>query len=354
MTETILKIVKIDKYLFDKKFFRTKLFFYITGIFIVFLLIFIYTFFIPNNLGDDGTANLRVEKGEPLVKIIEDLHQKEIIPSKINMRISTFLYRAENKVKAGTYEIPKSISYLGLTRLLVKGQPEPQKLVTIQEGIWQFELASLLKKDLGLDSAKIMELSRDKDFLSQLNVDAKTLEGYLLPETYYFFVDISEEETLEKLKIAMDEFFTDSLNNQMRKLGMTKHEILTMASIIDGETNIASEFKTISGVYHNRLKIGMALQADPTVQYLVRKKNQKKVYYKDLEIDSPYNTYLYPGLPPAPINNPGKAAILAALFPEKHSYLYFVADGTGGHHFSKSFNEHTRNVEKYREWRRNQ
>ena len=350
-----MKIVKINKEsLFDKNFFRTKLFFYTAGLFIVFLLIFIYTFFIPNNWDKDGTVSLRVEKGEPLIKVIEELHQKEIIPSKINMRISALLYGAENKVKAGTYTIPQSISYLGLTRLLVKGQPEPQKLVTIQEGIWQFELAGLLKKELGLDSAKVMELSKDKNFLSKLNVDAKSLEGYLLPETYYFFIDISEAETLEKLKNAMDDFFTDSMKTQMQKLGMTKHEILTMASIIDGETNIASEFKTISGVYHNRLKIGMALQADPTVQYLVRKKNQKKVYFKDLEIDSPFNTYLYPGLPPAPINNPGKGAILAALFPEEHKYLYFVADGTGGHHFAKSYNEHVRNVQKYREWRRNQ
>ena len=350
-----MKIVKINKHnLFNKKFFRTKLFYYIAGIFLVFLLIFAYTFFIPNNWGDDGKVNLRVERGEPLIKIVEDLYQKEIIPSRINMRISALLYGAENKIKAGTYEIPKSISYLGLTRLLVKGQPEPQKLVTIQEGIWQFELASLLKQNLNLDSAKIMALSEDNEFLTKLNVDAESLEGYLLPETYYFFIDITEEETLEKLKTATDEFFTDSLKTQMKKLGMTKHEILTMASIIDGETNIKSEFKTISGVYHNRLKIGMALQADPTVQYLVRKKNQKKVYYKDLEIDSPFNTYLYPGLPPAPINNPGKGAILAALYPEEHKYLYFVADGTGGHHFAKSFNEHTRNVQKYREWRRNQ
>ena len=136
---------------------------------------------------------------------------------------------------------------------------------------------------------------------------------------------------------------------------MDKHKILTMASIIDGESNMLSEFQRIAGVYYNRLKNGWRLQADPTVQYVVRQRRKKvnKIYYKDLEIDSRYNTYKYYGLPPSPINNPGKDAIMAALYPEKHNYYYFVADGNGGHVFSKTSREHQNNVNRYRTWRRN-
>ena len=137
------------------------------------------------------------------------------------------------------------------------------------------------------------------------------------------------------------------------EIGFTTHEILTLASIIEGETNIIEEMPRISGVYHNRLRRGMKLQADPTIQYLIPGE-WRRVLFKDLEIDSPYNTYKYKGLPPGPINNPGKDAILAALYPEQNKYLYFVADGKGGHSFSKTFNEHSRKVIQYRKWVRSQ
>jgi UPF0755 protein len=199
-----------------------------------------------------------------------------------------------------------------------------------------------------------MELSKSKSFLNYLNLNADNLEGYLLPESYYFYSNSSAEEILTKLKQEMDNFFTPKLEARMKELRMTRKQILTLASIIDGESNLVAEFKTISGVYHNRLKRGMALQADPTVQYLIREKRKNRVLKKDLLINSKFNTYKYTGLPPAPINNPGKDAIIAALYPEKNNYLFFVADGNGGHSFSRTLNEHEQNVSKYRQWRRNQ
>ena len=154
----------------------------------------------------------------------------------------------------------------------------------------------------------------------------------------------------------MNNIFNDStVLKQMKKMKMNKNEILTMASIIDGESNLVTEFKKIAGVYYNRLNDRWRLQADPTVQYLVRQQRNKvnKIYYKDLEIDSKYNTYKYYGLPPSPINNPGKDAIMAALYPENHDYYYFVADGNGGHVFSKTSRQHQNNVVRYRTWRDN-
>lgn len=314
----------------------------------------IFTFFSPNYYEGDQTIEFDIAKGETLSKVIDSLYSKEIIPNKLNMKIASFMYGADRKIKAGRYTIPNGLSYLQLVELLINGSTVQQVLVTIPEGIGQNELAGLLKEKLLLDSAKVIGLSSSKSFLSSLNITGNDLEGYLLPESYYFYPLSSEEDVLRRLKNEMEKFFSPELTRRMNELKMSKKEVLTLASIIDGESNSISEFKTISGVYHNRLKRGMLLQADPTVQYLIRNRKNKKLYLKDLEINSKYNTYKYVGLPPGPINNPGKDAILAALYPEKNDYLYFVANGNGGHYFAKSFAEHSQNVLRYRQWQRKQ
>lgn len=314
----------------------------------------IFTFFSPNYYNSESTIELDIPKGETLTKVIDSLYSREIIPNKLNMKIASYLYGADRKIKAGRYSIPNGLSYIQLVELLINGSTTEQVLITIPEGICQNELAGLLEEKLMADSSKVMGLSSSKSFLNSLNINAKDLEGYLLPESYYFYPLSSEEDILRRLKSEMDKFFSPKLIERMNELKMTKREVLTLASIIDGESNSISEFKIISGVYHNRLKKGMLLQADPTVQYLIRNRKNKKIYLKDLEIDSKYNTYKYVGLPPGPINNPGKDAILAALYPDKNDYLYFVADGNGGHHFSKTFSEHSQNVMRYRIWQRKQ
>lgn len=146
---------------------------------------------------------------------------------------------------------------------------------------------------------------------------------------------------------------THKLIRRADSLGYTVHEILTLASIIEGETNKYEEMPMIASVYQNRLKKGMPLEADPTIQYL-QPNGWKRLFYKDLKIKSPYNTYLNPGLPPGPINNPGKEAILASLYPANTDFLYFVADGKGGHTFSNSYSQHIINVNHYRRWLREQ
>jgi UPF0755 protein len=300
-------------------------------------------------------VKIEVKKGQTLSQISDTLYNRNIIPSKINMKISALIYGAERKLKAGRYNIPNGLSYLQLVELLIDGPPDAEILVTIGEGIWQNDLAKLLKEQLNVDSARVMELSRSRSFLNALGIDADNLEGYLLPETYYFYSQSDAEEILSKLSAQMNNIFEDpKVIDRMKELKMNKHQVLTLASIIDGESNLFSEFKTISGVYHNRLRKGMLLQADPTVQYLIRDRRKNKIYFKDLEIDSKFNTYKYPGLPPAPINNPGKDAIIAALYPESHKYYYFVANGQGGHFFSANISDHNRNVRKYREWRSKQ
>ena len=326
--------------------------YFISAFFSFFLGLLIYTFFTPNYNKQHAKIFFDVPKGATFGEVVDSLYSKGVIPSKTNMKIAAQFTRADHKIKAGRYIILNGLSYFELLDLFLTGQPKAQLLVTIQEGIWQHNLAKLLKEELGVDSAEFMKLSSDRNFIKRLSLNVNNLEGYLLPNTYYFYADVAAKDVLIKLESEMDFFLTDSLENRMKELGMTKHEILTLASIIDGESNQVSEFKTISGVYHNRLKKGMMLQADPTIQYLIRNRKKKnKVYFRDLEIDSPYNTYKYSGLPPGPINNPGKEAILAALYPEKTNYIFFVADGNGGHAFARTLSEHQQNVRRYREWR---
>jgi len=322
-------------------------------IFVFSLLVFI--FYGPNYNSSSSSVDFVVPQGASFGVIVDDLYEKEIIPSKFNMKVAAFLFGVEKDIKAGHYEIPNGMSYLSLLSLLNKGAPKEQKLVTIQEGIWQKDLAELLSEEFGISSKEILALSKNKDFIKELGLNASDLEGYLLPNTYYFYKGSTAKEILKKLSSEMSNIFRNpEVIKQMKSLKMNKRQILTMASIIDGESNIVSEFNRISGVYYNRLKKRWKLQADPTVQYLVRQKRRKvnKIYYKDLEIDSKYNTYKYYGLPPSPINNPGKDAIMAALAPEIHDYFYFVADGTGGHKFSKTSREHQNSVARYRDWRR--
>lgn len=338
-----------------EKFFSRSEIYLILSFFVFVLSILIFTFFAPNYYDSPTPLQIEIYKGETLSQVIDSLYKKKIIPNKTNMKIAAFLYGAERKIKAGRYIIPNGLSYLQLIEKLINPTTTMQLLITIPEGIWQADLAKLLKENLGVDSAKVMELSKSKSFINSLGLEVNNLEGYLLPDSYYFYSNSTAEEILRKLKNEMDKLFDNpKIQNRMKELKMTKQQILTLASIIDAESNYIPEFKTISGVYHNRLKRRMPLQADPTIQYLIRDRKNKKVYYKDLDIDSKYNTYKYLGLPPSPINNPGKDAIMAALFPEKHNYLYFVANGMGQHNFSTNQFQHQENVARYRQWLRNQ
>ena len=311
-----------------------------------------FSFYLPHYYNQKSSIILRVNKGDEVSEIVGQLYNKDLINSKFMMRLAVFFTQTGSEFKAGVYKIENGQNYFDLIHLLTDGTHANQKLVTIPEGIWQNNLAGLLHNELGLDFTKIIKLSSNKKFLRSLNINNKTIEGYLLPETYYFYMPSTEEQVLRKLKEAQDKLFDEDARIQMALLGMNRHQILTMASIIDGESNKTEEFRRIAGVYYNRLKHNMRLQADPTIQYLIRERRRhNKIYFKDLEIKSPYNTYLHIGLPPGPINNPGKAAIEAALYPEKNDYYYFVASGNGGHLFAKTSAQQNRNVRKYRKWR---
>ena len=215
----------------------------------------LFTFLGPNYYDDYAPKDFEVKRGDSFSKVVHNLCSEEIIPNSTSMNIAAYLSGSETKVKAGHYSIPNGLNYFQLLDLLTKGTPGKQILVTIPEGIWQHNLAKLLQEKIGIDQKSFLILSKNKSFLNSLNITSDNLEGYLLPETYYFFEGSSTKEVIKKLKFEMDKIFmADSVVSQMAKLNMTKNEILTLASIIDGETNKKNEFKLISGVYHNRLK----------------------------------------------------------------------------------------------------
>ena len=325
----------------------------ILSVFIAVLFVLIYIFFTPNYYTATSPIKFDIKKGEPFSDVVNRLYEKGIISGKTNFRIAAFLYGAETRIRAARYFIPNGLSYMDLLDLFISGNCYFARKVTIRDGQTIKWLASKLRWQVHMDSADFVNTANDTSFIYSLGLHQNSLEGYLFSKDYRIYEYSSPQEDLKIFYEAFKKFYNDSLKKRTEELGFTINEIVTLASIIKGETNNEKEMPVISGVYHNRLRIGMKLQADPTIQYLFPD-GWRRILYEDLEIDSPYNTYKYAGLPPGPINNPGKAAIIAALYPEKNSYLYFVADGNGGHKFSKRYNEHLRNIREYRSWLRNQ
>jgi UPF0755 protein len=194
-------------------------------------------------------------------------------------------------------------------------------------------------------------LFKDLIFMKEFDIKASSLEGYLFPDTYYFFEGTSSRKVLVTM---IDEFwknFNKTFIERTNELGFTVHEVVTLASIIEGEALLDKERAIISSVYHNRLKKRMKLQADPTIQYLIPG-NPKALSLRDLKRVSPYNTYLNYGLPPGPINNPGLESIRAALYPASTDYLYFVAQGDGSHVFTTNQQDHLKAKKLYKQYKR--
>jgi len=208
--------------------------------------------------------------------------------------------------------------------------------VTIPEGAPIWKVASIIADKLDLDSASFVSINTDSTFLQALGLPC--LEGYLYPETYVFTWGISETDVISEM-VDLFHSKTDSIWPDTIENNLSRHEIVILASIIEAETKLDHERRIVASVYHNRLRKDMKLDADPTVIYGLGGLN-RPLYRRDLKKNTPFNTYRRKGLPPTPINSPGLAAITAALYPQETEYLYFVADETGGHNFSRTNAEH--------------
>ena len=262
--------------------------------------------------------------------------------------IALTLTMKNRQIRSGRYNL-RGISSIGQLVNVITSQSSDRVKVTLIEG-WTLEhFASELQKKLEIDSNKFLRLCRDYNFTHSLGIDAPSLEGFLFPDTYILLKTYTEEDII---RVLVNQFKHNmKALKHISSVKLNIREIATMASIIQGEAMYEDEMSVISSVYHNRLKRRMLLQADPTIQYIIPGKS-RRLYNKDLEVDDPYNTYKYKGLPPGPINNPGLAALKAAMNPAETNYLYFVSNLDGRHTFTHTSDEHNQAKQEMKKKRR--
>jgi len=302
---------------------------------------------------DAESVVIEIPRGEGPSVVASRLQQAGVIRSAWVFRAVTRLRGHAGSLQAGEYEFEGPLSPAEVIDALVRGEVLLHKL-TIPEGLSGPEVIDrVVAMDLapaaGLESA-----FRDTSPLAGLDDEARNLEGYLFPETYRFARGTPARRVLGEMVARFKREFGPALRARAKAMGMSLREVVTLASLIEKETSVPEERSRISAVFHNRLRLGMALQCDPTVIFALASAGlyDGSLTREDLAYDSPYNTYLNPGLPPGPIASPGAASLRAAGEPAETSDLYFVADGTGGHTFSTSLEDHLRAVARYRRLRK--
>lgn len=281
------------------------------------------------------SVNVVVPKGAAVRTVAELLAEKGVIAQPLLFRIAARINGLDKKLKAGEYEFSPHISMLVVMKKIARGDVYYRRL-TLPEGLTSKQMLEIINNDTVLSGEVTLAVN----------------EGELLPETYNYVLGDSKDSVVLQAKKAMEKIVMQAWEIREAELPLKNpQEMLVLASIIEKETGVPEERGLVASVFVNRLRKGMKLQTDPTVIYALTKGQfelERPLLRKDLSLDSPYNTYVYFGLPPTPICNPGKDSILAAVQPGESDYLYFVASGNGGHNFAKSLNEHNRNVEAYR------
>ncbi|HLS88437.1 MAG TPA: endolytic transglycosylase MltG [Sphingobacteriaceae bacterium] len=294
-------------------------------------------------------------------RIAELLHEHGLIKDPLVFRMLVRFQDLDGRLQAGQYSLGPGLSLQEIVDKLASGDVALYS-VTVPEGLTVAQTIALLaeggvatREEL---AAAVAEAAQGWPFLpdgpARLH---QPLEGYLFPDTYRLPYDAGAADMVAMMLRRFEEVFSPAWRERARELGLTVHEVVTLASIVEREAQVPEERPVIAAVFHNRLRIGMKLDADPTVIYAVAWDREATDPYiltrSELRTDSPYNTYVYGGLPPGPIASPGAAAIEAVLYPANVDYLYFVSkfDGTGAHVFARTYQEHLRNVAKYRDGR---
>ncbi len=298
----------------------------------------VFALYVLNRPTGGRPKSIRIEPGASVALIARRLQKERIVHSPQFLRFLAVTTGASRRLTAGDHPFTGRMTAWEVLKELQVPRDVTQT-VTIPEGLRKERVVEVLARALDLDPSKLSALVGDPAFCLRMQVPVDNLEGYLFPETYRVSASSSEEQILAILVDHFRRTFDGKLTRDARRLGMTIHEAVTMASIIEGEAQVAEERATISAVYHNRLKKGMRLQADPTVQYAIPD-GPRRLFYKDYSYQSPYNTYRHRGLPPGPIMSPGAASLEAAVNPADVDYLYFVAKGDGSHLFTKTAAEH--------------
>ena len=276
-----------------------------------------------------------IPRGSNLAKIARILDDAGVISDPLIFRYGARIMRRGRALRAGEYEFPAHISARGVIDVLIGGKTVMRRL-TVVEGTTTAQILDQVERAEGLEGG----------------ITDRPGEGRLMPETYFYSYGDARDELIERMQIAMEKTLGELWGARAHGLPLrTPREALILASIVEKETARPDERARIAAVFHNRLRRGMRLDADPTVVYGLTDGSGplgRPLTRADLSTDDPYNTYLYPGLPPGPIGNPGRASVAAVLQPVDSEELFFVADGSGGHVFARTLAEHNRNVAKWR------
>jgi len=295
-------------------------------------LLYFFFFRAPSNFPE--RIIFTIEKGRTLSQVSEKLKSENFIKSSFWTRNSIILIKGENSIKAGDYYFENPENAFKIAKRITKGDfGLAPVLTTIPEGLNIFEIANLLEsKFTKFNKEKFIELAQEK-------------EGYLFPDTYYFLANAREEDFIEIMEENFKEKI-DSIKDKVKKFDKSLEEIVVVASILENEARTRESRETIAGIIWKRLEIGMPLQVDVSFKY-VNGKNTYELTSEDLKVDSPYNTYLYRGLPPTPISNPGLDSILTAINPKESDYLYFLSDKSGNMYYAVTHDEHVDNKRLY-------
>lgn len=313
--------------------------------------VFIQTGPYDNNNSDDIV--IEIPTGSTLGQVADILKENKLIKNKMLFKLYVRLSDNTSNLKSGKFLFNQTFSNDKIMKNLVNGKIYNEGIkITIPEGSTSNEIIDLLVKNkLGKKEIYKELINNPKEFVGEfkfLNEEKITsLEGFLYPSTYYFKDEENETEILKDMLSTFNSKYNEKLQNKQKELKISLWEVVNLASIVEKEAVLDEDRPLIASVFYNRLDIGMPLQSDATIQYAFDKR-KKSITYDDLKINSPYNSYMNQGLPPTPIANPGIASIEAVLYPAKSDYLYFVATIDGGNNYSKTYEEHVRNVEQYR------
>ncbi|MGP1435519.1 MAG: endolytic transglycosylase MltG [Phocaeicola sp.] len=302
------------------------------------------------SLHNSKTAYIYIDRDDNADSIFIKVQQIGKVKNMNFFKLLAKYNHLEQKIHTGRYEVKPGDNIVNLYRKLIHAQQTPMML-TIPSTRTIGQLFKALDRQLMLDSAEIIRPFRDSLIVQQLGFNEQTLPAFFIPDTYQFYWNVSEEALLKKLKQAYDNFWNQKRIEQAKAIGLTPTEVSTLASIVDEETAKNEEKPVIAGLYMNRLHKGMLLQADPTVKFAQQDPSIKRILFKHLEIDSPYNTYKNPGLPPGPIRIPSVQGLESVLNYAHHNYLYMCAkeDFSGYHNFAENNIQHAANARRYQQ-----
>ncbi len=300
-----------------------------------------------NTPGPSFAAPVRIfiSPGSTLQQTAQMLVAEGILASVQPFRFWAQFTGKDRSIQSGEYILETSLTPRSLLETLTQGQVI-HHMVTIPEGLTLKQIAQRLEARGFGPQEQILSLGASPQFLAKWDLQEHGLEGYLYPDTYFFSKPSAAADILGRMVTRLSEVFTPAMQQQARELGFSRHEVLTLASLVEKETGAAEERPLIAGVFHNRLRQNIPLQCDPTVIYGISNFDGN-LTRRHLRTPTPYNTYTFTGLPPGPIANPGLAAIQAVLSPAETNYLYFVARGDGTHVFSTRLADHNRAVRRF-------